>query len=113
MRHLRDITTVQEKATYEVPVFKVVTGEGLAEAGSTEIHFVKGNKEDESAFRQEGFTTETLLEVCAKYLRENNVGDLASRDTSIAITDIENAILRLGKRAEDRKIRGVQGTYQK
>lgn len=112
MEHPRNIKTIKEKSTYEVPLFKV-TNEGLVDAGKTEIKFCKGNKLDETAFRQEGFFTETLLEACAQYLRDNNVGDLATRDTSIAITDIENAILRLNKRAEDRKLREVQGTYNK
>ena len=38
---------------------------------------------------------------------------MASRDTSLAITHIEDALFRIGKRAEDRKLRGVQSTYQK
>jgi hypothetical protein len=112
MEHPRNIKTVVDKSTYEVPIFEV-TNEGLQDAGTTLIKFCKGNKADENAFRQPGFFTETLLEACAQYLRENNVGDLATRDTSIAITHIEDAILRLNKRAEDRKLREVQGTYNK
>lgn len=112
MKHPREIITIIEKATYQVHQFKV-TNLGLEDGGDTCIDFCKGNKEDQSSLRQTGFFTETLLEVCAQYLRENNVGELANRDTAIAITHIEDAILRLGKRAEDRKLRNVQGTYQK
>jgi hypothetical protein len=106
------LDTVQEKATYQVPTFKV-TDNGLEDGEGFLLKFCKGDKSNPEVFRQEGFFTETLLEACAQYLRDNNVGDLQSRDTSIAITAIEDAILRLGKRAEDRKMRGVQGTYQK
>lgn len=112
MEHPQNISTIKDKSSYQVPLYEV-TNEGIAHAGYTLIEFCKGNKADESAHRQKGFFTETLLAVCAQYLRENNVGDLSNRDTSIAITHIEDALLRLGKRAEDRKIRGVQTTYQK
>jgi hypothetical protein len=110
--HPQFIETVVEKSTYRVPQYKV-TNEGLDDSEPVLVEFCKGNKDNPESLRQEGFFTESLLAVCVKYLTENNVGELANRDTSIAITEIENAILRLGKRAEDRKIRGVQGTYQK
>lgn len=112
MHHPRSIETVREKATYKVPVYQV-TNEGLECSHLIELEFCKGDKSNEETFRQKGFFTETLLEACAQYLRENNVEELSNRDTSIAITSIEDAILRLGKRAEDRKLREVQGTYQK
>lgn len=106
------IETKVEKSTYEVPVFEV-TNDGLQQAGTQEVKFCKGNKADESVPRQTGLFTETLLATCVKYLQENNVGELASRETSIAITKIEEGLLWLGKRAADRQARGVQGTYQK
>lgn len=112
MRHPQDIETKVEKAIYEVPRFQV-TGEGIIDADPVEIKFCKGDKADPGAFRQAGFFTETLLATCVKYLQENNVGELSSRETSIAITKIEEALLWLGKRAADRQARGVQGTYQK
>lgn len=106
------ITTIQEKAIYSVPTYEV-TNEGLQDAGTTVIHFCKGNKEDESVFRQPGFFTETLIAVAKRYLEENNVGELASRETSTAITKLDEALMWLNKRAEDRQLRGVQGTYRK
>lgn len=106
------IKTIQEKATYAVPRFEV-TDSGLEQVTDATIHFCKGNKADPTAFRQAGFFTETLIAVCVQYLKENNVGDLASRETSTAITQFEQGLMWLGKRAADRKARGVQGTYQK
>jgi len=113
MRNPKDVITIHDKSTYALPSY-LVTDKGIQEAKFDMIvEFCKGNKEDDSVPRQEGVFTESLLEVCRKYLVENNVGDLASRETSIAITKIEEAQLWLGKRAEDRKARGVQATYQK
>lgn len=113
MKHPQEIETMQKGATYTVPQYQVKTNEGLVDFGRIDIRFCKGNKQDASAFRQGGFLTETLLAVCRQYLLDVNVGDLASRETSMAITKIDEALLWIGKRAEDRKIRGVQGTYEK
>lgn len=98
--------------TYMVPTYKV-TNEGIQDGEGMIIRLCHGNKEDESVERQEGLFTETLLEMITQYLEAVNVGDLRNRDTSIAITAVEDALLRLGKRAADRQLRGVQATYQK
>lgn len=112
MTNPKSIQTQVAKSTYLVPTY-VVTNEGLQDANFTKIEFCKGNKEDESIPRQEGFFTESLIAVSKKYLEENNVGDLASRETSMAITKLDEALMWLQKRADDRVLRGVQGTYQK
>lgn len=113
MRDPQDIVVIQDKSTYDVPLFQV-TNEGLKHVeGGFLLKFCKGNKADDNAFRQEGFFTETLIAAAKKYLEENNVGDLASRETSMAITKLDEALLWIGKRAADRQRRGVQGTYQK
>ncbi len=112
MNNPRNLEVVKEGAIYNVPTFKV-TNEGMTDGEGMTINFCKGNKEDESVFRQEGVFTETLLQVALQYLQSVNVGELASRDTSLAITHIEDALLRIGKRASDRELRGVQGTYKK
>lgn len=112
MQNPKAITIETPKSTYGVPVFEV-TNEGLVDAGIELVRFCKGNKEDESVPRQKGFFTETLISVAKKYLEENNVGDLASRETSMAITKLDEALMWIQKRADDRALRGVQGTYQK
>ncbi len=111
MKHPRTIVKINNW-TYRVPTFKV-TNEGIEDGEPMIICLCRGNKADESAPRQEGLFTETLLEVVSQYLESVNEGDLRNRDTSIAITHIEDALLRLGKRAADRQARGVQATYQK
>jgi hypothetical protein len=112
MKNPQNIQVVEPKATYLVPTFGV-ENTGLIDGPEVEVRFCKGNKEDPTSLRQVGFFTETLIATCVQYLRDNNVGDLASRETSEAITCIETGLLWLGKRAADRKAREVQGTYQK
>ncbi len=112
MLYPQAIIVLEPKATYALPQFKV-TNEGLKESDLFTLKFCKGNKDDETAFRQEGFFTETLIAAAKKYLEENNVGDLASRETSMAITKLDECLMWIGKRAADRAARGVQGTYQK
>lgn len=98
--------------SFIVPTY-VVTDDGIQDGDGMVLNLCRGNKDDSNVPRQEGVFTESLLEVCLTYLQGVNKGDLATRDTSIAITHIEDALLRLRKRAQDRAIRGVQGTYQK
>lgn len=112
MKNPQEINVITPKATYEVNLFKV-TDEGLVSEQTSDIRFCKGNKEDSKIPRQEGFFTETLIAVAKKYLEENNVGELASRETSMAITKLDEALMWIGKRAADRAARGVQGTYNK
>lgn len=112
MKDPRNIQVLIEAATYEAPTYRVIDG-ALVDGEPIAIHFCKGNKEDASAFRQEGVFVESLLEVCLTHLQSVNQSHLASRETSLAITKIEEALFWQGKRAEDRKRRGVQGTYQK
>lgn len=113
MKHPKLISTNAPNNFWEfhVPTYKV-TNEGIEDGEGSVIRLCRGDKADESKPRQEGMFTETLLQVCKQYLEGVNVGPLASRDTSVAITKIDEALLWIGKRAEDRKIREVQGTYK-
>jgi hypothetical protein len=112
MKNPRIITPVIKGATYKVPTFKV-TNDGLVDGEGIEIIFCKGNKEDDTVLRQEGLFTETIIQTAKEYLEAVNVGELASHETSIAITKLDEALMWLNKRAEDRKLRDVQGTYKK
>jgi hypothetical protein len=111
MNHPKVIVAVVEGATYKIPTFKI-TDEGVVDGEGTTIVFAKGNKEDAGMLRQEGVFTETLLQTCKQYLESVNIGPLASRETSMAIPKIDETLMWLGKRAEDRKMREVQGTYR-
>jgi len=105
------IETVTAKATYTVPVYEVIDG-GFQETFEP-LTFCKGDKSNPDIYRQKGYFTETLIAVAKRYLEENNVGEMATRETSMAITKLDEALLWIGKRASDRAARGVQGTYQK
>jgi len=75
------------------------------------LQFCKGNKLDESALRQEGVFTETLIQAAKQYLESVNVGAMATRETSMVITKLDEALMWIDKRSNDRKIREVQNTY--
>jgi hypothetical protein len=57
----------------------------------------------------DGTTNEEVLAMLIDRLQALNA-KLPNRDTSIAITHCEDALLRLEKRTRDRKARGVEGT---
>lgn len=112
MKNPKQLETLIEGAAYSLPKYKVVN-EGIADAGEVQIYFCKGNKEDEKVMRQEGIFTESLLVACGKYLQDNNKGDLENEFTTKAIEDIKSALGQLQARADDRKARTVQTTYNK
>jgi|SRR5690606_5215008 len=111
MKNPKEIITEVTGATYRVPLYKI-TNNGLESTGEGIIHFVKGAKDDESKFRQVGFMTETLLQVCEQYLKDVNTGDLVDEDTQEAINLIQMAKDALARRQEKRKSRGVAQTYK-
>lgn len=82
--------------------------------GQTElvtIRFQKGPRNDPNA--QHGVTDQDLLEIVRDRLTAFQKGDLPSRESACALTHIEEALMWLNKRAEDRAERGVLGTYNK
>lgn len=108
----RSLQVVKEGATYNIPTFKVGPN-GIEPGAGMEIKFCKGDKSNAEVFRQEGVFTETLIELGRTYLDSVNVGPMATRETSVAITKLDEALMWINKRAEDRKARGVQATYAK
>lgn len=109
---LTGVTTVQKGATYQMPIY-AVTSEGLKVKGAKALRFVKGNKVDESVFRQSGVITIDLLNVAKAYLSDVNVGNLWNIETVQAIDYITKAIDILEARQKDRISRNVKDTYQK
>ena len=75
------------------------------------ITFQKGpRKEPESTH---GVLDGDLLEIVRDRLAHFQKGEYATRENAIALTHIEEALLWLNKRVEDRIERGVLGTYAK
>lgn len=99
--------------TFEIPTFKV-TNEGLQDGDGVVLQLCRGNKLDENAPRQEGVFSETLIMVVKTYLEKVNApGPLATRETAMVITKLDEALMWMDKRSNDRKRRDVQGTYLK
>jgi len=111
MRNPKQIEVLTDGATYELPVY-AVTNNGIEDGGTAVITFCKGNKEDESVPRQTGFFTESLIQVAKEYLTSVNKGDMATRETSMAITKLDEALMWIDKRRQDREARGVIATYK-
>ena len=111
MNNPKVLETVIEGATYNVPTFKV-TDNGIEDGAGVQIVFCKGNKEDSTILRQDGVFSETLIQTVKQYLESVNVGAMQSRETSMAITKLDEALMWIDKRANDRKLREVQGTYK-
>ncbi len=112
MTNPRHVVPIINGATYFLPTYKV-GNDGISDGDGLQIQFCKGNKADETAMRQEGVFTESLIELARQYLTSVNVGELATRETSMAITKLDEALMWIDKRAKDRKLRNVEGTYQK
>lgn len=112
MKDPRELQVLVPGSTYHVPTFKV-TDEGIVDGLGQSILFCKGDKSDPTKNRQEGLFPETLIETAKQYLEAVNVGELATREMSMAITKLDEALMWINKRAEDRRRRGVQQTYQK
>lgn len=112
MKNPKIIETVTEGATYLVPTYKIGDN-GVEDGEGVKIIFCKGNKENKLFLRQEGLFTETLIQTAKQYLESVNIGEMASRETSMVITKLDEALMWIDKRANDRILRGVQGTYKK
>ena len=75
------------------------------------IQFQKGARTDLNACH--GVLDCDLLEIVRDRLRCFQMGDFACRENAIALTHIEEALLWMNKRVEDRAERQVLGTYEK
>lgn len=100
--------------------YKVVkSGAAINQEGDTldehdivaEIVFQHGPRKDEGS--KQGVLDVDLLEIVRDRLKAFNQGEFATRENALAITHIEEALLWLNKRVEDRAERGVLGTTNK
>jgi len=79
--------------------------------GSAYITFQKGPRADLDS--QRGVLDGDLLEIVRDRLACFQKGEYATRENAIALTHIEEALLWMAKRADDRAERNVLGTDQK
>lgn len=73
------------------------------------LQFQEGARKDPNATH--GVTDQDLLEIVRDRLKGFQKGDMPTRETACALTHIEEALMWLNKRVEDRIERGVLGTY--
>nr|DAO88697.1 MAG TPA: hypothetical protein [Caudoviricetes sp.] len=76
-----------------------------------EIVFQHGPRNEEDSAT--GILDADLLEIVRDRLKAFQTGEYATRENACAITHIEEALMWMNKRAEDRAERGVLGTMQK
>lgn len=75
------------------------------------IQFQEGARKDPKAIH--GVTDQDLLEIVRDRLKGFQRGDMSTRETACALTHIEEALMWLNRRVEDRIERHVLGTYEK
>lgn len=85
----------------------------LLDIADTEVYiqFQKGARKDGHA--RHGVLDVDLLEIVRDRLAAFQAGEFACRENAIALTHIEEALLWMNKRVEDRAERRVLGTYEK
>lgn len=109
-----DFTTLEEGTQYLLPMYQVIDGKGIERIGKEmKINFVRGSKlKGEDVPRREGTLHEHLLAMMIKDLQYKN-SLVPSREGSLVITKLQEALGWLRQRQVDRIQRNVEGTYQK
>ena len=77
----------------------------------TVISFQKGARKDPDA--RHGVLDNDLLEIVRDRLKCFQQGDFACHENDMALIHVEEALMWMNKRAEDRAERNVLGTYNK
>lgn len=110
----RIFKTLEQGTTYALPVWKVEDGVGIVEVGEDFlIKFVRGSKlKDEDVEKREGILHETLLSMIIEDLKFKN-SLVPSRESSVAITKLQEALMWMEERQRDREARNTVGTYKK
>ena len=96
---------IEVKNKYQLMSFKQT--DGTPGVNSQEVVFYKMN---EDGTWENGTTLEEMLKVSIERLQQLN-GMFPCRENSVAITKMEEALMWLNKRTENRKARGVEGKH--
>ena len=123
---MRELITIQKREKLNTVFASDETGAGGAnheyivyftptvpeeDAEGVRIQFQHGARKDENAIR--GVLDTDLLEIVRDRIKGFQSGNFATRENAIALTHIEEALLWMNKRVEDRIERNVLGTYKK
>lgn len=91
--------------------YHVVSPDGDIILNVTEIKFQSGPRKEEGSIH--GVIDSDLLEIVRHRLQCFQAGPFASRENAVALTHIEEALMWMNRRVEDRIERNVLGTYNK
>lgn len=123
----RQFEIIEEGTTYKLSNWRVVEGIGIVDlqkspsaeddtpdTATTTIQFVRGSKAPggEDVEKRDGIMHETLLAMMIFDLKYKN-GLVPSREGSLAITKLEEALLWMEERQRAREAAGTAGTYKK
>ena len=112
MTNPKALEWIHEGYTLWIPTYEIHDGE-IKDGIPTKIEFCKGSISDPNIQRQNGFFTESLIMAAKMFLEAVNKGELATRENSMAITKLDEGLMWLQKRTDDRKLKGTLGTYNK
>ncbi len=114
-----EFEVIEEGTRYRLPEYEIIDGQGLALTRihmvprPVEIRFVRGSKlGKEEVEKKRGTLHEHLLAMMIHDLKYKN-SLVPSREGSLVITKLEEALGWLRQRQIDRIKRDVVGTYQK
>ena len=104
---------VENGTTYLLPTYEVVDGKGIIKTEeSLKVNFVRGSKlADEDVEKRVGTLPEHLVSMMIHDLKYKN-GLVPSREGTLVITKLEEALHWLCARQIDRVKREVVGTYK-
>lgn len=88
--------------------YQIIANDGSLLA---DIQFQEGPRNQESSIC--GVLDSDLLEIVRHRLQCFQAGPYATRENAVALTHIEEALMWMSKRADDRAERGVLGTMKK
>jgi hypothetical protein len=91
--------------------YLIVSDRGLAASVETLIKFQKGPRNEEGS--QAGVVSTDLLEIVRDVLSSFQAGPFSCRENAVALTHIEEALMWLNRRVEDRIERNILGRNEK
>lgn len=105
-RNKLNLVEVEHEGFHKYTIIKADTNEIMFD-----INFQKGPRNEGNSTH--GAIDTDLLEIVRHRLQQFQKGEFSTRENSIALTHIEEALLWLNKRVEERFEREVLGTYKK
>ena len=112
---LNKVYAVDEKgnggANHKYQIFMAGCNPNTSEDGIAEIQFQKGARKEPDSIH--GVIDTDLLEIVRDRLKAFQAGPFATRENACALTHIEEALMWMNRRVEDRIERNVLGRNEK